>query len=205
MVFGGVKGLIRDGDNLVTELQGFRPDLMLLSVPPESIESLASFVKDPFEITLSDYEEIYGTVLAEYGEVMAPPPIYTEALKYARRNDVEILGIDLTEKDYSDAYAENVGTMDLVRHSIRKNKLMRHPFLAKTPEEFVDEWSGLINKVKGLGKVDEARFRELMKRFGEILKDAVHQRIAVILDYEFYRSFLESLDSIGVRQLSSES
>lgn len=205
LVFGGVKGLVRDGNDLESQLQHFRPDLILVSVPPESIESLDTFMKDPFEISLSDYEIIYGSVLSEYGEVMAPPPIYIESLKYARRFGVEILGIDMSEQDYSEAYADNVGTLDLVRHSVRKNRLMRHPFQAKTPEEFVDEWSKLINKVRGLGKVDDARFMEMKKRVGNVLAETSHQRIAVVIDYEFYKGFLDSLSLFGAYSLPGES
>lgn len=205
LVFGGVKGLIRDGNDLENQLLSFRPDLILVSIPPEAVESLDTFMKDPFEISLSDYELIYGNILAEYGEVMAPPPIYIESLKYARRYGVEILGIDMTEQDYSQTYADNVGTMDLVRHSIRKNKLMRHPFQAQTPEEFVDEWSILINKVRGLGKVDAARLEEVKKRFSEVLSATERHRIAVVLDYEFYKEFLASLDSLGAHSNSHES
>lgn len=58
LVFGGVKGLISEGDRLQDKLQAFRPDLILVSIPEESIEALEKFMEDPYEITLSDYEQI---------------------------------------------------------------------------------------------------------------------------------------------------
>ena len=205
VVFGGVKGLVRDGSDLEKELRSFRPDLIMVSVPPESIDSLDTFMKDPYEISLSDYEIIYGSILAEYGEVMAPPPIYLESLKYARRFNVEIVGIDMSEQDYSRAYTDNVKALDLVRHSVRKNRLMRHAFKASTPEEFVEEWTALIKKVGGLYKVDAARAAEIRKRFYELSSGLAHSRIAVVLDYEFYNDFLGSLREAGYSPVSDMS
>ena len=65
LMFGGVKGLIRDGEDLKETLQRFRPDVVCVSIPEESIDSLEKFMEDPYELSLSDYEIIYGTILSE--------------------------------------------------------------------------------------------------------------------------------------------
>jgi hypothetical protein len=191
LVFGGVKGLISEGERLEKELQAFRPELILVSIPEESIEALEKFMDDPYEITLSDYELIYGTVLSEYGEVMVPPPIYMEPIKYARHFTVGIHGIDMEEEEYSQVYTENVHAFDLVRHSVRKRLIMRHSFKSETPEDFVEEWNLLINKVKGLSRVDEERLVSIEKNaVAYITENNEKKRIAIVLDYEFYKSFV---------------
>ncbi len=194
LVFGGVKGLVSEGNRLQDELQSFRPDLILVSIPEESIEALDKFMEEPYEITLSDYELIYGTVLSEYGEVMVPPPIYMEPIKYARHFSVDVHGIDMEEEEYSKTYTENVHAFDLVRHSVRKRLIMRHSFKSETAEGFVEEWNLLINKVRGLSRVDEQRLVSIEKNAVAYIKENNEKkRIAIVLDYEFHKSLVAYL------------
>jgi hypothetical protein len=194
LVFGGVKGLISEGNRLQDELQAFRPELVLVSIPEESIEALEKFMQEPYEITLSDYELIYGTVLSEYGEVMVPPPIYMEPIKYARHFAIGIHGIDMEEDEYSRIYTENVHAFDLIRHSVRKRLIMRHAFKSETAEGFVEEWNRLINKVSALSKVDNERLVSIEKNaIAYIRENKEKKRIAIVLDYEFYKSFVAYL------------
>ncbi len=190
LVFGGIKGLISEGTQLQEELQNFRPDLILVSIPEESITALEKFMEEPYEITLSDYELIYGTVLSEYGEVMVPPPIYMEPIKYARHFGIEIHGIDMEEEEYSRVYTENVHAFDLIRHSVRKRLIMRHSFKSSNAEQFVEEWTTIVNKVPGLGKVEEERLASIEKAAIAYLKDEKAKRVAIVLDYEFYKDFV---------------
>lgn len=193
LVFGGIKGLISEGTLLQEELATFRPDLILVSIPEEAITALEKFMEEPYEITLSDYELIYGTVLSEYGEVMVPPPIYMEPIKYARHFGVEIHGIDMEEEEYSRVYTENVHAFDLVRHSVRKRLIMRHSFKSTTAEDFVEEWTALVNKVRGLSRVEEERLSSIEKTAIAYLKGENAKHVAIVLDYEFHKDFVAYL------------
>ncbi len=191
LVYGGIKGLVKEGEDLKDSLLAFRPDLILVTVPNDSISSLEAYMADPYEITLSDYEVMYGSGLSVYGEVMIPPPTYMEAVKYARHFNVEIFGVDMNEEDYSRIYSDNVHAMDLVRHSVRKGFMMRHSFKSTTPEEFVEEWTHLVNRIKGLSNVDKERLIYIEESVKTKIKENWGKRIALVIDYEFLKDFME--------------
>ena len=195
LMFGGVKGLIRDGEDLKETLQCFRPDVVCVSIPEESIDSLKKFMEDPYELTLSDYEIIYGTILSEFGEVMVPPPIYMEAVKYARHFSIKLEGIDLDEDSYSQVYMDNMKSMDLIAHSVRKRRIMHHSFKSTTPEDFVEEWTSMVNRVKGLSRIDNERLKYIEERSIEIISSNPGKSIAFVLDYEFHKDFVDFIEN----------
>ncbi|MGC8609546.1 MAG: hypothetical protein ACP5UV_06745 [Thermoplasmata archaeon] len=188
ILFGGIKGLIRDGDDLRNALVEYRPDSIYIVLTQEQIDGLKSFIKDPFELSLSDYEISYGLHLSVYGEVMTPPPIYIEAVKYSEENDVKILPLDVPEDDYQDHYTRSVRTFDLIHNSLRKRKIIKMEFGDKTPEDFVEKWNAMMQKVKGLRLVDEYRLRYIKEQIDLVLKkDTKDNIIFIVTEYEFYR------------------
>lgn len=197
-IFGGIKGLITEGEELRKSLLAVRPDAILVTISPEQVEGLSRFMKEPFEMILSDYEIIYGAHLSIYGDVMTPPPIYTESIKYSEENDVRLIGLDLDEEDFSSLYSNKVGTMDLVRHSIRKRRLIKKEFGDKSPEEFVKLWEERVNKIKSLRVIDEIRIESMELSFKELFSEHRWKRPFIVTDYEFYHRFRDFLKSMGV-------
>lgn len=198
ILFGGIKGLVSEGQKLRTELAMTRPDLVLVSISEEHVEGLSKFMKDPFEMVLSDYEIIYGVHLSVYGEVMTPPPIYTESVKYAEENSVEIAGLDMNEEEFSRIYSNKVGTLSLMRHSIRKRRLIKKEFRDQTPEEFVKLWDERINNIKSLKEIDRIRVEYMENSMKEKLHKSGTGTAFVVVDYEFFdhfSGFLKNLDS----------
>ena len=90
-LFGGIKGLVRDGEILSDDLTKLKPEVVLITLSNEHILGLRDFLQRPYEIELSDYEIIYGVRLSMYGEVMTPPPVYIEALKYSDSTGIPIV------------------------------------------------------------------------------------------------------------------
>lgn len=197
-LFGGIKGLVSEGEKLKRELILSRPDLVLVSISEEHVEGLSKFMKDPFEMILSDYEIIYGAHLSVYGEVMTPAPIYIESVKYAEDNSVDILGMDMNEDEFSRIYSSKVGTFSLMRHSIRKRRLVKKEFRDQTPEEFVKLWDERINNIKSLKEVDRIRVEYMENSLKEKLGKSEAGSAFVVVDYEFFdhfNDFLKNLDS----------
>ncbi|MFG1389832.1 MULTISPECIES: hypothetical protein [Acidiplasma] len=189
-IFGGIKGLIRDGDELKRQLYFVKPEIMMITISPEEVKGIKYFIENPFEMTLSDYEIIYGVNLSKYGEVMTPSPVYIEAARYSIDNNIELIGLDMNEDEYQRAYSRDVKTLDLIRHSIRKKRISRTAFNNKTPEEYVDEWNKMVD-INGFKKLNEERLVYIEKRINEILNEKNNELKMCISDYDFYKDLVK--------------
>jgi len=192
-IFGGVKGLVRDGDSLKKELLEIRPDIVFITIAPEEVEGMREFIEDPFEMNLSDYEILYGINLSKYGEVMTPSPIYIEATKYCNENDIELIGLDMEEGEYQITYSKYVKTTDLLRHSMRKKKISKHKFNDESPEEFVESWNDLVD-LKSFKKVNAEREKYIINRIESLIKEYDGKKIFCIVDYDYYNNILKHFD-----------
>ncbi|CAC12485.1 hypothetical protein [Thermoplasma acidophilum] len=185
-LFGGIKGLVRDGDDLKSALYQERPGAIYIVLSKEQIDGLSAFLKDPFELSMSDYEISYGLHLSVYGEVMTPPPIYIEAVKYAEENGKELRPLDVPEKEYSEFYVKNVKMFDLLRNSLRKRRVTRMEFGDTSPEDFVRRWEETMNRVKGLKRVEDYRLSYIEERIREYLSSEKEKNVFIITEFEFY-------------------
>ncbi|MEM0140259.1 MAG: hypothetical protein QXZ44_06595 [Ferroplasma sp.] len=191
-VFGGIKGLVRDGNELKKELMETRPEIILITISPEQVEGMKDFIKDPFEIDMSDYEIIYGINLSQYGEVMTPSPVYIEATKYAMENEVEMFGLDMDEDTYQNVYSRKVKTFDLLRHSLRKKKISRLKFNSETAEEFVEKWNDTVD-IKSFKKVNAERIATMESQLDKYLDEYSGKKIICISDYDYYKELVAYL------------
>ncbi|AKA47871.1 hypothetical protein IX51_00860 [uncultured archaeon] len=197
-LFGGIKGLVSEGEALRRGLIINRPDVILITISEEHVEGLSEFMKDPFEMILSDYEIIYGVHLSVYGEVMTPPPIYTESVRYAEDNGIEIIGLDMNEGEFSKLYSKKVGTFALVRHSVRKRRLIKKEFKDRTPDEFVKSWEERVNNIRALREVDRIRVEKMENSLMEHLEGSRWKNAFVVVDFEFFdhfNAFLKAMPS----------
>lgn len=196
-LFSGVKGLVSHGEQLKSYLLDKKPELLLVSISTEEVAGLAEFIKSPFEMNLSDYEIIYGIRLSKYGEVMTPPPIYTETIIYASKTGAEVVGIDLPQREFDALYTESVKTRHLLRHSIRKKRVLNHDFHDTNEYEFAENWIKKINVVKGLANIDAARVAYMESSITKYVSNGKLSSMLVIIDHEFYRPLLAKLESNG--------
>ncbi len=192
-IFGGVKGLVRDGNDLRKELLEKRPDIVFITIAPEQVEGMKEFIEDPFEMNLSDYEILYGINLSNYGEVMTPSPVYIEATKYCKENNIEMVGLDMEEGEYQITYSKYVKTTDLLRHSMRKKKISKLKFNAETPEEFVESWNKIVD-LKSFKKVNIERKKYIIERIENLQKEHSDKKIFCIVDYEYYNDVLNRFE-----------
>lgn len=196
-IFTGVKGLVSHGSDLKDILRKETPKVILLSISPEEVDGLWSFIRSPFEMNLSDYEVIYGVRLSKYGEVMTPPPIYTEAITYAVDNNSEVDGIDMPQADFDELYTTSMKSRHLIRHSLRKKRILNRDYNDTNEYEFADAWIKKINSVKGLAEIDKKRALFMTDRIEKFAMDSFVGNHLIILDYEFYKPVVENLNSTG--------
>ncbi|SMD30551.1 hypothetical protein [Picrophilus oshimae] len=190
LLFAGIKGLIEDGNELRKDLLFFRPEIIYITLSKEEIDGLRYFIKNPFEMTLSDYEILYGVNLSRYGEVMTPPPTYIEAVKYADENDIEIEPLDMNEELYEREYSNSIKTFDLIMHSLRKRRIKNKIFRADSAEEFVDLWNSYVD-LHGFKRLYMKRLDYIRTGIDNALKNS-DKRIMIIIDYDFYKDIKKS-------------
>lgn len=198
-LFEGIKGLVRDGDNLATALLERRPDTIFITLSDEHILGMKDFLEHPYEVQLSDYEIIYGVRLSLYGEVMTPSPVYIEAVKYATANGVPIVPLDMNEELYGGLYTDSMKSFDLVRHSVRKKRLLKKNFKDTTPEEFVTNWENSINRINGLRIIDEKRLEYIESRISSSLADCGGKSVLMVIDFEFAKRIEKFLEETRVK------
>ncbi len=192
-IYGGIKGLTRDGNDLGSHLNSIKPDIILITISPEEVNGIKYFIENPFEMSLSDYEIIYGVNLSKYGEVMTPSPIYIETAKYSNKNNIDIIGIDMDEEEYQKAYAQNIKVFDLLRHSMRKKKISRIKFENETPEDYVAKWNETVD-VGGFYKLNRIRLNYMIKKADSIIDENGNKKIMFVSDYDYYPEISEYFD-----------
>ncbi len=197
VVFTGVKGLVSHGNDLKRFLETEKPEVLLVSISQEEVIGLSEFIKSPFEMNLSDYEVIYGVRLSKYGEVMTPPPIYIEAITYSDTNGTKAIGIDMPQEQFDQLYTDSMKSRHLIRHSLRKKRVLNKEYGDKNEYEFAEAWIKRINTVKGLAEIDAQRAAYMSSKICDFAEKEYNPKHAVIIDYEFFRPVMENLKKAG--------
>lgn len=192
-VYSGVKGLVSHGDDLSRLLSSMNPEVILVTISPAEVEGLRAFLKDPFEMNLSDYEIMYGIRLRKYGEVMTPPPIYIETIKYAERSSCSVTGIDMDDESFNKAYTENIGSFDLLRDSLRKKRVLNADYHDSNEYEFAEAWAERQKSIGGRRRLEEARQSHINHRVIHFAEHEYVENHLIICDHEFFSGIKLSL------------
>lgn len=199
-IFSGVKGLVSHGEDLKAILSTMNPEIILVTISPAEVEGLRGFLKDPFEMNLSDYEIIYGIRLRKYGEVMTPPPIYIEMTNYAERSGSRVVGIDMDDESYTKAYTDNIGSFDLLRDSLRKKRVLNADYHDHDEYEFAEAWAQKQRSIKGRRRLEEIRQDFINRKIKEFIQSGYQENHIIICDHEFFRGIADTLSSLGYKE-----
>ncbi|MGP6220126.1 hypothetical protein [Caldiplasma sukawensis] len=199
----GIKGLVSEGEAIKNFLHEELPDRIIMDISPEEVEGLTKFLDDPFEVPLGDYDVIYGTILARFGEVETPPPIYVQPVIYGKKREVEMVGIDMDEDTFSEKYDEEFKFRHFIKFITVRRRLMHHSFDLSSPEAFVVEWRKEVNRNSALRNMDIAREEEIGRRLRDIIENREEKarKMVAIVAYEFRDRVLEI---IGKNETTNE-
>jgi len=175
-----VRGLKSEAEKVARAFAEFKPDLLAMSISKEEIAGLRDYIKEPYEVEMSRYEELYAERLSKFGDVFLPPPCFLAGLEEADKAGVEIIGIDMDDDTHSAAYCSFVSGSDLFRHTTRFNILKARRFAAKTPEEFVVLWDRIVNNLKGFRELERERERFMTMELIEIARRNDEKMLAII-------------------------
>lgn len=181
-VLGVVRGLKSEASIVSLASKEVTPEIIAMSVSKEEIEGLKAFAKEPFEVEMSRYEELYAVRLSKFGDVFLPPPCFLAGLEMAEKTGVEIIGIDMDDETHSTAYCALVSGRDLFVHSTRFKIVKLKSFRGRTPAEFAIEWDRKVNNLKGFRELEKEREVYMAEELRKL--SASGKRILAIIDVE---------------------
>ncbi len=197
LLAGAVRGLVSEGERIVALIEKEKPGVLAMSVSREGLEVMGRSAKHkPGEATaMNPEEEVYITGLSEYGEVMKPPPCFSMAQKHAVKSKIPLEALDMDDEHYTAAFCKYVSTLDMMRQGNSGRQLKRHPFTAETPEEFIMEWDGLVNRHRGYRDLENAREEWLAKGIDRLAER--HERVLAIVELERLSGVEKRLKAMG--------
>lgn len=169
-IVGTVTGLVSEGRRVKDLLEKTNPDVVTLPLPEEQVLGLKSQMdgEEEEEYVPSNYEEIYVSILENFGTVRAPPPEYRAALAFCRREKKPVFAVDFGEERYSYEYCDSVSTRDLLRHSGRVKRLRRRPFPGETARDFSLAWDKALGAIDGFKHLEEKREKHMANKLFEL-------------------------------------
>ena len=175
-----VRGLKSDADRVKLAIQEIKPDIIAMSVSKEEIEGLRDYIKEPYEVEMSRYEELYSQKLSRFGDVFLPPPCFLAGLEEAENNRLELVGVDMDDETHTTAYCALVSGSELFRHTTRFNLLKLKSFRADTPADFVKVWDRKVNNLYGFRELEKERERFMAKELTELASISNKKILAVL-------------------------
>ena len=196
LVVGAVRGLVGEISPLIERLEQFRPASVGLGISPDELAGLVEhFVDRPAEplvsLTGTETAEVRG--LAEYGEVRVPNPVTVGTVTWAQRHGIPVAGLDPSDADYADLFAEHISYLELVRRTLRERRLTGDPPRPKTADEFALAWHSAIGHGRRSQAFDRARDAELARGARALVTTA--RRVALVVDRERYDGVASALSA----------
>jgi hypothetical protein len=201
-IFQAVKGLSRDGDLVARLIEAERPDVVCLGIAPEELDGLRSLMKDDseYEPDLSNIDAAYAKHLSRFGDVVAPPPCFTEAMISADQLCIPVVALDLDIEVHTDIYVKNVIFSDLLRQSMKFRWIKKRKFKIATPEEFALTWDTILNKAEGFSVVEEAREECMADSLECILEEERVTKALAVIEIERVEGTIERYLKKGKRK-----
>lgn len=184
LMVGCVRGLVSEGERASCLVKEHEPDVLGFSISAESLQALGAHIrddKDDVEVDTVD-EELYVLELKRFGEVRKPPPCFSEAWKKCAEMGVDVVGLDMDEEHFTDAYCKHISGMEMLMLGRREKKLAKHKFVSATPEEFVLEWDGIISRTKGFRALELEREKVMAKRMKKLLEKKLRPMAVIELE-----------------------
>ena len=184
LLIGAVRGLISQSEKVKSAFEQFKPNIIGISVSKESIQAMAEHITNNDDVPepANQEEDMYIEGLEAFGEVVRPPPCYSEAWKLAKKNEIPIRGLDMDDEHFTAAFCKYVSTLEMVRQGRCEKKWARHAFISQTPEDFVVEWDSVVNWLPGYQALERAREEWIAK--GICILGKKYDKTLVIVELE---------------------
>lgn len=185
LVLGPVRGLVDDAARVAEALTGFAPEALGVAVSPEELRSLVAYfgdaaVEPAVPLSPSEVAEVRG--LVRFGEVTVPNPSVLAAVRFARERDAPVAALDPSDEGAAEMFTDHIGYFELVRRTVRENRLGRSPPSPSTADEFALAWDRELAGGRGSRRYAEARNAHVAQEARKL--GTGRRRLAVVVDRE---------------------
>ena len=162
-ILSTVKGLVSESDIVESEIESFNPDLIALGIGPEEVNGTREWDGEPYD--MSGWDEIYGLSLRKIvGDkgVKLPPPSFSTAIKVSDSKKIDVIGIDMDEESFTEAYTKNISTWQLFKRGRLEKSMSKAGIEGKTHEEIALNMESSIRELSGFAKLESARVKAML-------------------------------------------
>ena len=179
-ILSTVKGLVSESDIVESEIESFNPDLIALGIGPEEVNGTREWDGEPYD--MSGWDEIYGLSLRKIvGDkgVKLPPPSFSTAIKVSDSKKIDVIGIDMDEESFTEAYTKNISTWQLFKRGRLEKSMSKAGIDGKTPEEIALNMESSIRELSGFAKLENARVKAMLTNL-RIQSETRKKNLAII-------------------------
>ena len=190
-ILSTVKGLVSESTIVANEIHSFEPDLVALGIGPEEVQGTRDWDGEPYD--MSGWDEIYGLSLRKIvGEngVKLPPPSFSSAIKVSDSKNIEVMGIDMDENSFTDAYTKNISTWQLFKRGRLEKSMAKTGIDGQTPKEIAMNMENSIRQLNGFAMLEEERVKVMNENLHEHLDK---NRILAIIELANVDSLIKLL------------
>ena len=192
-VLSTVKGLVSEAAVVEEEIESFEPDLVALSIGPEEIEGTRKWDGEPYD--MSGWDEVYGLSLRKLvGDdgVKLPPPSFSKAIKVSDSKNIDVIGIDMDEITFTEAYTKNISTWQLFKRSRLEKSMTKSGIEGQTPEEIALNMESSIRGLSGFANLERERVKTMAENVR--LQSERQKKILAIIEISNVSDFVEELN-----------
>ncbi|MDG1545507.1 MAG: hypothetical protein P8R32_04595 [Candidatus Poseidoniia archaeon] len=179
-ILSTVKGLVSESQIVENEIEAFNPDLVALGMGPEEVNGTREWDGEPYD--MSGWDEIYGLSLRKIvGDkgVKLPPPSFSTAIKVSDSKETDVIGIDMDEISFTEAYTKNISTWQLFKRGRLEKSMTKSGIEGQTPEEIALNMESSIRKLSGFSKLESERVKAMASNL-RIQTDSRDKILAII-------------------------
>jgi len=161
-ILSTVKGLVLESDIVESEIESFDPDLVALGIGPEEVNGTREWDGEPYD--MSGWDEIYGLSLRKIvGDkgVKLPPPSFSTAIKVSDSKKIDVIGIDMDEESFTEAYTKNISTWQLFKRGRLEKSMSKAGIEGNTPEEIALNMESSIRELSGFANLERERVKTM--------------------------------------------
>ena len=192
-VLSTVKGLVSEAAVVEEEIESFEPDLVALSIGPEEIEGTRKWDGEPYD--MSGWDEVYGLSLRKLvGDdgVKLPPPSFSKAIKVSDSKNIDVIGIDMDEISFTEAYTKNISTWQLFKRGRLEKSMTKSGIEGQTPEEIALNMESSIRGLSGFANLERERVKTMAENVR--LQSERQKKILAIIEISNVSDFVEELN-----------
>ena len=191
-ILSTVKGLVSESQIVENEIEAFNPDLVALGMGPEEVNGTREWDGEPYD--MSGWDEIYGLSLRKIvGDkgVKLPPPSFSTAIKVSDSKETDVIGIDMDEISFTEAYTKNISTWQLFKRGRLEKSMTKSGIEGQTPEEIALNMESSIRELSGFSKLESERVKVMASNL--LIQTDSRDKILAIIEISNVSDLLKEL------------